>query len=115
MQGVDRITGKSLTGIKHIEQSVRDILTTRKGTRVMNRDYGSDLPLLIDNPLNQRTLGLLRAETVDALAKWEPRLRCDEVKVANVGAGFATLNLVFTFLVDGSVLTINDLRIGGDL
>ncbi len=115
MLGVDRTTGKALSGIKHIEQSVRDILTTRKGTRVMRRDYGSDLPLLIDNPLNQRTIGLIRSETVTALEKWEPRLRCDECKVTSVGAGFATLDLTFTFLVDGRELTINDLRVGGDL
>ena len=115
MLGIDRTTGKALSGVKHIEQSVRDILTTRKGTRVMRRDYGSNLPLLVDNPFNQRTIGLMRAETVDALKKWEPRLRCDECKVSSVGSGYAVFDLTFTWLVDGTEITINDLRVGGDL
>ena len=43
MTGMDRETGKSLSGIEHLRQSIRDILTTPIGSRVMRRDYGSRL------------------------------------------------------------------------
>jgi len=38
MTGIDASTGKALGGIAHVRQSVRDILTTPLGTRVMRRD-----------------------------------------------------------------------------
>ena len=113
MQGFDRITGKSISGLEHVSQSVRDILSTRKGTRVMKRDYGSNIFDYVDNPINQSTLGSIRAETVAALATWEPRLRCDEVKIREIKQGSVTLDLTFTYLVNGEVLTINDLQLGG--
>lgn len=114
MQGVNATTGKDLSHFAHIEQSVRDILSTRVGTRVMRRDYGSDLPVLLDAPLNQRTLGKIRVAAVEALEKWEPRLKCNEVKVSNIGSGFATFDLTFTYLVNGSEFEINNLRVGGN-
>ena len=52
MEGMDGTTGAKLAGIDHLRQSIRDILTTRIGTRVMRRDYGSDLPGLIDRPMS---------------------------------------------------------------
>lgn len=41
--GMNRETGKALTGIEHIQQSIRDILVTPIGSRVMRRKYGSAL------------------------------------------------------------------------
>ena len=50
MRGTNAYTGRELDGINHLRQSITDIFNTRVGTRVMRRDYGSDLPNLIDNP-----------------------------------------------------------------
>ena len=50
MIGLNSHKGKRLDGLSHLHQSIRDILTTRRGTRVMRRDYGSRLPELVDNP-----------------------------------------------------------------
>ncbi|WP_107497438.1 GPW/gp25 family protein [Thalassobius sp. I31.1] len=63
-----------------LRQSIRDILLTPLGTRVMRRDYGSDLPELLDQNLTPLTLGLIKAATVDALRKWEPRLHITRVQ-----------------------------------
>ena len=113
MQGMSRESGKPLTGTQHLRQSVADILSTRKGTRVMRRDYGSNLPDLVDRPINKSTLAAIRAETVDALAKWEPRLRCERVHLTEVYDGQVLMDLTFTFLPDGREVTLTDLRVGG--
>ncbi len=39
--GMSRETGVTLVELEHIRQSVRDILTTPLGSRVMRRNYGS--------------------------------------------------------------------------
>ena len=41
MNGINATTGAALSGMDHLRQSIRDILTTRVGTRVMRRAYGS--------------------------------------------------------------------------
>lgn len=113
MQGMNKDSGKPLSGSDHLRQSVADILSTRKGTRVMRRDYGSDIPLLVDRPVNPSTLAAIRAETVDALAKWEPRLRCERVHLTEVYDGQVLMDLTFTYLPDGREVTLTDLRVGG--
>lgn len=42
--GVDRNTGKVLTGWDHCAQSILDIVSTAIGARTLARPYGSDAP-----------------------------------------------------------------------
>ncbi|MEP4038514.1 GPW/gp25 family protein [Pseudophaeobacter sp.] len=75
MLGIDASTGKRLSGVSHLRQSVRDILTTPIGSRVMRRDYGSRLYRLVDAPMNDATRLDMMAATYEALEIWEPRLQ----------------------------------------
>lgn len=84
MQGMDRCTGKSLSGAEHLQQSIRDILTTPLGSRVMRRDYGSRLFELVDRPINAQTLVDYYAATAQALWQWEPRFRLTRVQIQAV-------------------------------
>lgn len=48
MIGMNAKTGKALGGVEHLKQSIRDIVTTPLGSRVMRRDYGCGLYELVD-------------------------------------------------------------------
>lgn len=87
--GMSADTGAAITDLDHIRQSIRDILTTPIGTRVMRREYGSLIPKLIDAPLNSATVQRVLAATVTALLRWEPRIRVKRVQLtlADDGAG----------------------------
>jgi phage baseplate assembly protein W len=76
---MDITSGKPIIGIEHLRQSVRDILTTPLGSRVMRRNYGSRLFDLIDSPINEVTLVEIYAATAAALMQWEPRIRVNRV------------------------------------
>ncbi|MGD7246543.1 GPW/gp25 family protein, partial [Ralstonia pseudosolanacearum] len=52
MTGMNSSTGRAIADRPHLAQSIGDILTTPIGSRVMRRDYGSEVPDLIDQPLN---------------------------------------------------------------
>lgn len=93
MSGLDRNTGALMTPDAHLAQSIGDILTTPTGTRVMRREYGSDLPKLIDAPLNGETMVDVFAATAEALDRWEPRFRLRRVEVAAAQAGAVMLAL----------------------
>lgn len=75
-------TGRAMDEAAHIRQSIRDILTTRVGSRVMRRDYGSLVPELIDQPANPITQMRLRAATVMAVLRWEPRIQINRCTIA---------------------------------
>ncbi|WMT17005.1 GPW/gp25 family protein [Serratia fonticola] len=72
--GMSRDTGTELTDLDHIRQSVRDILITPIGSRVMRREYGSLLSALIDQPQNAAVKLQVMAACYVAILKWEPRI-----------------------------------------
>ena len=63
----ERETGKAVSDADHLRQSIRDILSTRIGTRTMLRDYESNIPELVDLPTNQSTIAAIRAGVINAL------------------------------------------------
>lgn len=81
MIGMNATTGRALSGDAHLRQSIADILTTPIGSRVMRRDYGSQLADLIDWPVNDSTRLLAYAATAMALMRWEPRIRLSRVQL----------------------------------
>jgi phage baseplate assembly protein W len=67
-------TGLSISEADHIRQSVRDILVTPVGSRVMRREYGSLLSALIDQPQTPALRLQIMAACYSAIQKWEPRV-----------------------------------------
>lgn len=84
MRGMNRDTGKAVDGAQHLAQSITDILTTPIGSRVMRRDYGSQLPALIDAPFNAATRIRLYAASATALMRWEPRIKLTRVRMSTI-------------------------------
>lgn len=98
--------GTALSGRDHLAQSVCDILSTPIGSRVMRRNYGSNLPDLIDAPMTPDLMVEIYAETAVALDQWEPRFKLSRVGVAEANAGHLVLDLEGEYLPDGSSVTL---------
>lgn len=111
MNGTSATTGKPLSGIDHLRQSIQDILTTPIGSRVMRRDYGSRLYQLVDAPMNRSTLLDIYAATAEALARWEPRFRLQKVVAASAAPGHITLDMTGEYLPDGRVITLDGVEV----
>jgi phage baseplate assembly protein W len=109
--GMNRHTGKALEGFDHLRQSIADILSTRKGTRVMRREYGSDLAGLVDRPMNASLITAIYAETAEALYRWEPRLRLRRVEadLSGFAEGRIVLTLTGVYVPDGRQVYGDDL------
>ena len=107
MLGMNRFTGKPLQGREHILQSIHDILTTKVGTRVMLREYGGDLPSLVDKPLNDLLDIELQAATAVALERWEPRFKLEAVTIQKRSAeGRVTIAVEGILVSDGTPVRI---------
>ena len=106
MRGVDATTGAALAGLDHLRQSVRDVLATPIGSRVMRRGYGSRLLSLLDAPTSPAWAARARAAALEALDVWEPRLRVDSVAVRRESAGHVAIEVAGEYLPDGRPVLI---------
>ncbi|WP_236874447.1 GPW/gp25 family protein [Citrobacter portucalensis] len=86
-QGMNRNTGLGITDTEHISQSMRDILLTPVGSRVMRREYGSLLSALIDMPQNPALRLQIMVACYSAIQKWEPRIRLTAISFETGNAG----------------------------
>ena len=93
MVGMNSNTGRALSGLAHIRQSIDDILTTPVGSRLMRRRYGSEVPELMDQPLNSATVLRIYAATAYAIRLWEPRISLTGLQFETGEAGAAALIL----------------------
>jgi len=64
-----------------IKQSIRIILGTDQGERVMRPDFGAGLRSFIFGPISSTNLQRIKTRVQDALIKWEPRIDVLQVKV----------------------------------
>ena len=74
-------SGEVVEGLRDIDQAIRIILTTPKGSDAHRPEFGSDLHLYIDWPTNRVTPHLVR-ESVDAIRRWETRVSVVQVHVS---------------------------------
>lgn len=64
----------------NVEQSLRLLLLTDLGERVMRPDFGCAAPRLVFAPGSVQSLGLLETTIRDAVRDWEPRVDLEEVR-----------------------------------
>jgi phage baseplate assembly protein W len=97
-----------------IRESIRIILGTQVGERVMRPDFGSNLKSLVFAPNSPATASLARHYVEEALTRWEPRITLEEVAVRNdlaeralvidvhyhIAATFQRQNLVFPLYLE---------------
>lgn len=101
-------------GATDIDSSIRMILTTAPGERVMRPFFGCRIWELLFEPINANTMGLMGEAVREAISRWEPRVTLEDVEVtpdpSDVGAVFIRIdyklrstndrrNLVYPFYV----------------
>jgi uncharacterized protein len=71
-----------VTGNTDIQQSIRIILATRPGERVMRPSFGCKAHELLFEPINSGTASLLQEFVHEALNMWEPRIQVLRVTIS---------------------------------
>jgi uncharacterized protein len=71
------------SGFAKIEESIRIILGTQYGERVMRPTFGCNLQSLVFAPNNAATKHLAEFYVRDGLTRWEPRINVQDVVVTN--------------------------------
>ena len=68
-------------GEDNVRESIRIILLTEPGERVMREDFGCGLRKFLFEPNTVTTRQLIRERVLRAIALWEPRVKVDDVAV----------------------------------
>lgn len=111
MNGMNRTTGHTLSGVDHLRQSIVDILTTPIGSRVMRRDYGSRLYDLVDAPVNRALLVEIYSAVAESLLRWEPRFELNRVQVESISPGTIQLAVEGNYLPENQKMRLEGLML----
>jgi phage baseplate assembly protein W len=71
-----------VTGSEDIEQSIRIIISTTPGERVMRPTFGCRANELLFEPRSAGTISMLQDYVYEALRMWEPRIEVLNVSVS---------------------------------
>ncbi len=111
MQGMNINTGRTISDMEHLRQSITNILSTPIGSRIMRRDYGSRLFKRLDAPLTGELLAEIYADVVEALFSYEPRFEVTNVSVVSMDQGHLILDVTGKYLITGEDITLTGIEI----
>ncbi|EOY9866419.1 GPW/gp25 family protein [Acinetobacter baumannii] len=77
---INKNNGQTLeTEEQSIQQSIDDIVSTPIGSRIMRREYGSLIPDLIDQPINEVLILKCYSAIYTAILRWEDRINVSQI------------------------------------
>lgn len=68
-------------GEENVRESIRIILLTEPGERLMREEFGCGLRGYLFEPNTVATRHLIRERIINAIGRWEPRVAVDDVTV----------------------------------
>ena len=81
--GVDHTGAIALTRTADdIDRSIRVVLATAPGERVMRPDFGCAIWDQLFEPITDNLFGLMRAAVLESVSRWEPRVTISDVVVS---------------------------------
>jgi phage baseplate assembly protein W len=97
---VDQSGSIALTsGTDDLITSIRMILATAPGERVMRPRFGCSIWDMLFEPINANTMGLMAVAVREALGQWEPRIAVEDVIVHPDEADNGRVRIDVTYVV----------------
>lgn len=100
---------KTFTSIEELKANIINVLSTRRGERIMKPDFGSDLHQIIFEQATSRIEQRVESEINRVIDEWVPQIDVSETNVSRVDEDNALLvDITFTtpFLPEGEDETI---------
>jgi phage baseplate assembly protein W len=98
--GVDHTGAIALTRAGgDLEDSIRVVLLTAPGERLMRPQFGCRIWDLMFEPVNANLLGLISQAVRDALAQWEPRIEVEDVTPVQDAESSGTVQITIAYRV----------------
>lgn len=95
-----------------LTDSIKQILLTEKGERVMRPDFGTRLRGMLFDNIDPNFVELVRREVVDAITRWEPRVQVKRVEVVQDREFESKVTVNVEFVALGQVVATGPVLIG---
>ena len=82
-----------------IREAIWIILSTSRGERAMNPDFGCGVHDMVFSSISTSTLGMIRESVREALILWEPRIEVSDVKAKVDGFEEGRVEVTVDYLV----------------
>ena len=114
--GMDKRTGKLITGVPYLRQRLEDVINTPLGSVPGARGFGSRLYELVDRNLDSDFYMTAYENLADAVA--DPVNGLDDFRLSNMlvsrtTANHYTFQITGTLLVNNEVLTLDGINLNG--
>lgn len=86
-------------GAEDLDRSIRVVLLTAPGERLMRPQFGCRIWDLLFEPVTANLLGLIAEAVRDALAQWEPRVEVEAVEPVQDGDDPGLVRIRITYRV----------------
>jgi phage baseplate assembly protein W len=86
-------------GVPDLDRSIRLVLMTAPGERVMRPAFGCRIWEMLFEPVTANLLGLIEVAVRDALAQWEPRIRVEDVRPEPDPDESSLIRITITYVV----------------
>ncbi len=98
---VDTLTGKIKTSSyeENIADSIRIIIGTSKGERVMNKNFGCDIKKFMFESFDYTVSSEMSRCVIEALQEWEPRITDIKVDVSQSSEDSSRININISYVV----------------
>lgn len=90
------------TGADDLGSSIRMVLATAPGERLMRPQFGCRIWELMFEPINANTIGLMGVAVREALGQWEPRIDVEDVDVVPDDSADGRVNIRISYRIRAS-------------
>lgn len=109
--GMNRNDGSPLEdAIDYLKQSVSDLINTPIGSRVMRRNYGSNVMEFIDSPINAYTLAQMQAYLANTLLIQEKQIALKKLTVQQKQKELL-VNIEGNYIPSGNPINLVDIQL----
>lgn len=83
--------------VDKVRMAIRQILGTKTGSRVIDRDFGSDLRGMLFTPIDEVSVARLRFALSEAIQRWEKRVEITNIEISTARANEGVLEATIDF------------------
>ena len=88
-----------VTTAQDIEQSLRILLSTRPGERIMNEEFGTDLNQFMYQEVNESLFSHIREVISDSVLRYEARIDITDIGIEYDGGRDGVLYITLTYTI----------------
>lgn len=96
------VFNKTFSTKDQIKSNLINLLLTYKGERILNPEFGADLPRLLFEPINNETLDKIQNQIITSVAIYVPEVNITNIEITpDIDINTIYINIIYQFKLSG--------------